>query len=390
MSSFSECIARSLIEAGIQVLTFIPSYGASSVFNDYCLVKKEESAVSFHPEVAFTIAHGTSLLGKRAAVLLKAHGLLKAGSSILDSLYAGVNGGLVIFVFDDKEGRQSDSIVDITPVLSAMGLPYRVLDSSDQDTYSQILDSFAQSERHRLPYVLVVEAGEMEKEVSEEVLPSSEESTNLTNSYQRDITQHVLCPLFTKYQNQALQFRMGKGIEPPVKPTIPEIPQALPQKWHSVINQYSLLFSVFQQIRSEVVTGDVGVSSFFAFPPYHCIDITTCMGGSIPLAIGAFLAGPKKVWALTGDYAFISTGHLGLLEALQRRIPVKVLIFNNGKAETTGGQVISGGILDTVLAGYKPYIREIKNPQDREEVASILQEASLANEMRIVVADFTS
>lgn len=391
MLTISECIALALEGAEVEVLTFIPSFGASSVYNDYCRLKNKELTVSFHPEVAFSIALGASILGKRAVTLLKAHGFLKAGNSIVDAMYTGVNGGLVIIVFDDVTGRQSDSIFDITPVLSSMCLPYRVLRSSEKDFYGQILDSFVQSEQMKLPYILVVEASEVEKEVINEVPQSSEKRmTCLKNSYQRDITQYVLCPLFTKYQYQTLQFRMGKDFTQPGKPVVPEIPGALPEKWHSAINQYSLLFSVFREIRGEVVTGDVGVSSFFAFPPYHCIDITTCMGGSIPLAIGAFLAGYQDVWALTGDYAFISTGHLGMMEALQRKISLKVLIFNNGKSETTGGQLINRAILDTILEGYKPYVRRLTHPQDRKEVLSILNEASLAKELRVVVADFTS
>jgi TPP-dependent indolepyruvate ferredoxin oxidoreductase alpha subunit len=391
MLTTSQCIALAIERAEVEVLTFIPSFGASSVYNDYCRLKNEEYTVSFHPEVAFGIALGASLLGKRAATLLKAHGFLKAGNSIIDALYTGVNGGLVIIVFDDQAGRQSDSIVDITPVLSAMGLPYRVLGSSEKDLSGLILDRFAQSEQLKLPYVLVFEAGEMEKEVVEEVPQSAKERASCSrNSYHRDITQYVLCPLFTKYQYQNLQFRMGRDFTQPRKPAVPVIPEALPEKWHPAVDQYRLLFSVFREIRGEVVTGDVGVSSFFAFPPYHCVDITTCMGGSIPMAIGAFLAGCQDVWALTGDYAFISTGHLGMLEALQRKIPLKVLILNNGKSETTGGQMITGGILDIILEGYKSYVRRLIHPQDQKEVSAILNEASLAKELRIVVADFTS
>ncbi|HWQ75809.1 MAG TPA: thiamine pyrophosphate-dependent enzyme [Syntrophomonas sp.] len=391
MLTTSECIALALERAGAEAVTCIPSFGANAVFSDYCDLKNQRQNVSFHPEAAFGIALGASLLGKRAATLLKAHGFLKAGNSVIDALYTGVNGGLVIFIFDDKEGRQSDSIVDITPVLSAMGLPYQVLGPSDRDLYRRILDGFARSEQLQLPYVLVFEAGDMEKEVLEDIPPPAEEArSGAENSYHRDITRYVLCPLFTRYQYRNLQFRMGRDATRPTPPAVPAIPGSLPEKWHPVIRQYSLLFSAFQEIRGEVVTGDVGVSSFFAFPPYHCIDITTYMGGSIPVAAGAFLAGCQEVWAITGDYAFISAGHLGLLEAWQRKIPLKILLLNNEKSETTGGQTIAPGTLDMILEGYKPYVRRLTHPQDPTAVTSILHEASLAKELRIVVADFTA
>jgi TPP-dependent indolepyruvate ferredoxin oxidoreductase alpha subunit len=136
------------------------------------------------------------------------------------------------------------------------------------------------------------------------------------------------------------------------------------------------------------VTGDTGISSLFAFPPYNCIDITTYMGGSIPLAIGAYLKGYDNVWALTGNFSFIAAGHMGLPEALQRRIPLKILIFYNGKAEATGGQPIPEGILENILGGYNEYLRYIKNPQNCHEVETVLREANYSKEMRIVIADY--
>ena len=112
------------------------------------------------------------------------------------------------------------------------------------------------------------------------------------------------------------------------------------------------------------------------------------MGGSLPLAIGASLAGLRNVWAVTGDFSFIAAGHLGLPEALQRGIPLKVLILYNGRAETTGGQPIPDGTLEGIVDGYARYVRRIRDPQNAEETESVLREASAAAELRIVIADY--
>jgi TPP-dependent indolepyruvate ferredoxin oxidoreductase alpha subunit len=171
-------------------------------------------------------------------------------------------------------------------------------------------------------------------------------------------------------------------------PEIPHLPEGLPDKWKPAAAAYQNLFTVFRTLRGPLVVGDTGISALFACEPYNCIDITTYMGGSIPLATGAYLAGTRDVWAVTGDFSFIAAGHLGLLEALQRGIPLKVLIFYNGKAETTGGQIIPENILETVLSGYSRYILRINNPDDPAEVESVLNEAKNVGEMRIVVADY--
>jgi thiamine pyrophosphate-dependent acetolactate synthase large subunit-like protein len=208
-------------------------------------------------------------------------------------------------------------------------------------------------------------------------------------TYQRDVTQHVLGPLLAEYQHRALAAKLSgqdwRGLE---KPALPTIPNDLPEVWQPLARLYTPLFEVFQTLRGEVVTGDTGVSTLFAFPPYNCVDICTYMGGSVPLAIGACLAGRRNVWAVTGDFSFIAAGHLGLLEAVQRNVPLKVLIFYNRKAQTTGGQPIPDGVLERILVGYELHVRHISNPQDARGIKAILGEASSAQEMRIVVADY--
>ena len=154
------------------------------------------------------------------------------------------------------------------------------------------------------------------------------------------------------------------------------------------MEMYAGLFSIFQQARGTLVTGETGVSSLFACEPYNCIDIATYMGGSIPLAVGAHLGGYRDAWAVTGDFAFIAAGHLGLLEAFQRRMPLKILILYNGQSATTGGQSIPEKTLETVLCGYEEYISYINDPGNPAEIATILKEARLSDKMAVVIADY--
>jgi TPP-dependent indolepyruvate ferredoxin oxidoreductase alpha subunit len=126
----------------------------------------------------------------------------------------------------------------------------------------------------------------------------------------------------------------------------------------------------------------------FAFPPFDCVDITTYMGGSVPLAIGAMLAGKKDVWGGTGDFSFIAAGHLGLVEAATRQLPLKLFILDNGAAVVTGGQPIEPGMLDCVLAGYADAVRRIVLPATPQQIREALQEAAAATELRIVVVKY--
>ena len=106
------------------------------------------------------------------------------------------------------------------------------------------------------------------------------------------------------------------------------------------------------------------------------------------MAIGASFAGKKNVWALTGDFGFIAAGHMALIEAVQREVPIKVIIFYNKKAAATGGQTISKQIMYKLLAGYEKNLRHISNTQDTFEITEVLTEVSNADELRIVLADY--
>jgi TPP-dependent indolepyruvate ferredoxin oxidoreductase alpha subunit len=112
------------------------------------------------------------------------------------------------------------------------------------------------------------------------------------------------------------------------------------------------------------------------------VDICTYFGGSIPLAAGAYAAGQKEVWALTGDFSFIAAGHLGLLEAWQRQLPLKVVIFANGRAQATGGQPVPEGVLAQVLAGYAPAVQWVERP---EEIRPVLERVKWSQKLEIVV-----
>jgi TPP-dependent indolepyruvate ferredoxin oxidoreductase alpha subunit len=378
-----EVIAQTLVGAGVRVITYTPTFGGNGIFAEIGRIRGKALPVSFNEETAYAIAHGAALAGVRAATLIKSHGLAKAGNAVIDSLTAGVIAGFIPIVIDDRQGIQSDNIFDICAFLKGIGIPFRVADVTNIP--GEILASFEASERLQLPHAVLVEATDMEKSVP----VSSRRLPDCGRGYKREITEHILCPFFCDYQLRVLQAkRAGLDWQGIAKPAIPRIPEALPEKWKPLAAAYSPLFTLFRDCRGDLVTGETGVSTLFAFPPFQAVDITTFMGGSLPLAVGASLAGFRNVWAVTGDFSFIAAGHLGLPEVLQRGIPLKVLILDNGRAETTGGQLIPDGTLEGILGGYDRYVRRIRDPQSVDETESVLREASAADELRIVVADY--
>ncbi len=375
----TDAIAAALIEAGLELFTHVPGYGGTECFEALRRMTGRNLPMSYHEESAYTIAHGAALTGTRAAALMKSHGAAKAANSIIDSLFAGTEAALLLLVFDDRQGKHSDSIFDIDGFLEGCRIPCSRLDGGDPR--STVFRAIEQSERLRLPVALVMEAGE--SDVSD--APRLEPPPLRHHGRERDITRHLVGPLFAIYQRDVLEAKLS-GSDPdalPVPP-LPIVPDSLPPAWREAVEVYRPFFEAFRAVRGSVVTGDTGLSSLFALPPFNCVDITTYMGGSVPLALGAMLAGHRDAWSVTGDFSFIAAGHLGLIEALERDLPLKTVIFDNRRAETTGGQKITDGVLDRILTGYERYVREVP-AADRVAIDAVLAEAKRADEMRIVV-----
>jgi TPP-dependent indolepyruvate ferredoxin oxidoreductase alpha subunit len=379
-----EAIARALLHAGVKVVTCVPATGVTDVFNHFNLIRKRTNPISFNEEPAYTVVHGAAIAGTRAAALTKSHGIVKAGNSVSDSLFTGTTAGMLAIVFTDKTGIQSDSILEIEPFLKGIGIPHQMADM--HNIYRQIFRLLDHSEKLRLPHALVIDSSEINKPVKIVETVNTDDSIPI---FRRNIFQHILCPFFAEYQSSVLNYKINNRdwSQLPL-PENPHLPDSLPEKWKQFIAIYSPLFSQFQKIRGPVVTGDTGISTLFACEPYNCVDITTYMGGSIPLAVGACMGGHRGVWAVTGDFSFIAAGHMGLLEAWQRHLPLKILILYNGMSATTGGQPIPENTLETVLRGYESCISYINDPQNIQEVEMVLRKAQSLDKLAIVVADF--
>ena len=113
-NSIADIIAKAVIDSGASVITHVPGHGINLI---------DKHIVSYNEEVAYTIAHGAAMAGSRAATVFKSHGFVKAGNSVLDSLFAGTTAGFVNIITHDKHGEHSDSIFDIRSYLNGIDFP---------------------------------------------------------------------------------------------------------------------------------------------------------------------------------------------------------------------------------------------------------------------------
>ncbi len=107
---------------------------------------------------------------------------------------------------------------------------------------------------------------------------------------------------------------------------------------------FEMLYEALDELLPEeyLVAGDVGCSILHGYFPPQVIDTAYALGTSISTAAGMSLSGRKGV-AIIGDTGFLHSGITGLLNAVEHKHNVLVIVlYNKFSAMTPGAQPIPG------------------------------------------------
>ena len=107
-------------------------------------------------------------------------------------------------------------------------------------------------------------------------------------------------------------------------------------------DMYEALNEVLAGYKGAKVFGDIGCYTLGALPPFRAIDTCIDMGASITMAKGASDAGVFPAIAVIGDSTFTHSGMTGLLDAVNDRANITVVISDNLTTAMTGGQDSAG------------------------------------------------
>lgn len=105
---------------------------------------------------------------------------------------------------------------------------------------------------------------------------------------------------------------------------------------------YAAIRELIDEIPSARVFGDIGCYTLGALPPFQAITSCVDMGASITMAKGASDAGIWPAIAVIGDSTFTHSGMTGLLDAINDRANITVIISDNLTTGMTGGQDSQG------------------------------------------------
>lgn len=142
---------------------------------------------------------------------------------------------------------------------------------------------------------------------------------------------------------------------------------------------YKALNEVISVYGEGRVFADIGCYTLGALPPFEAINSCVDMGASITMAKGACDAGLFPVVAVIGDSTFTHSGMTGLLDAVNEKTPITVLISDNESISMTGGQESSAlGHIESICRGIGVEAEHIRVllpvPKNHEELCRVIRE----------------
>ncbi|MDY7028946.1 MAG: thiamine pyrophosphate-dependent enzyme [Spirochaetota bacterium] len=151
--------------------------------------------------------------------------------------------------------------------------------------------------------------------------------------------------------------------------------------------------------KKTVVTGDIGCTILGMNPPFNSCWTEISMGSSIGAAQGFSRAGIRKpVVATIGDSTFFHAGIPQLINAVQHRTELLLIVLDNGWTSMTGFQVNPGTAgefqpdagrrvdMEKIIAAVGVDMLKVMDPFDQKASTAILEEALTAEGVRVVIS----
>ena len=156
-------------------------------------------------------------------------------------------------------------------------------------------------------------------------------------------------------------------------------------------DMYAALNEVAAEHEGAKIFGDIGCYTLGALSPFHAIHACVEMGASITMAKGAADAGQYPAFAVIGDSTFTHSGMTGLLDCVNSKANVVVLISDNLTTGMTGGQDSAGtGRLEAICCGLgvePEHVRVVVPlPKNMEEIKQVLREEVAYKGTSVVIA----
>lgn len=175
---------------------------------------------------------------------------------------------------------------------------------------------------------------------------------------------------------------------PPCELVVPRPPALCQGCGHRFM--FEALNNVLKEYDNSRVFGDIGCYTLGYLPPYQALHSVVDMGASITMAKGAADAGQFPSVAVIGDSTFTHSGMTGLLDAVNEKTNMVVVISDNLTTGMTGGQDSAGtGRIENICRGIgvePEHVRVVVPlPQNMEEMQNVIREEINYNGVSVVI-----
>lgn len=396
-------LAEGLQDGGLEFITNFPGYMSHKLF-ELC----GGEVPSVNEKIAYELAWGSAIGGKRSATTFKNVGLNDAADPFINSMLLNINAGLVLIVFDDTDVEGSQCRLDSRHYFDFYGglwfEPHSI-----QSAYDIAYKSFETSEKLNIPVViritsqLVHEKGEYTR--SPKVAMKQRGFIKANPSY-------VVHPVNSDFQLKELKSKLfniqnfvnenfsdfeikdkdsicisfgcntrelaGKDniIQLNTFP-LPEKIKELKAKNIDVFEQGTNFAEqkvrfLFGSTITQSFTGDkpdnsngyiistnyrklfeiinkedwlcVGDLGEYTMDDLNTINACLCFGSALSVGAGLRISTNKEIFVVIGDTSFLHSGKNFIPELIKRNVKINLIVIDNGGSKGTGGQRIPGDI----------------------------------------------
>lgn len=185
----------------------------------------------------------------------------------------------------------------------------------------------------------------------------------------------------------ALNIKTTIGV--PIPSTVANRPPAL-CKGCGHHDAFKALNKAMEKYGDRNVFSDIGCYTLGALPPYSSINSCVDMGASITMAKGAADAGLFPSIAVIGDSTFTHSGITGLLDAVNEKTNLVVLICDNESTSMTGGQDSAAfGRIESICQGIgvdPGHIHTIEAlPKNHEKLVGLIEDEILYKGVSVII-----
>jgi indolepyruvate ferredoxin oxidoreductase alpha subunit len=107
--SGNEAVARGAFEAGVRVAAAYPGTPSTEILESISRYPKIYAEWSVNEKLAFEVAYGGALGGRRSLAAMKHVGVNVASDALMTASYTGINAGMVLVSGDDPGMHSSQN-----------------------------------------------------------------------------------------------------------------------------------------------------------------------------------------------------------------------------------------------------------------------------------------